>query len=248
MVTDAPVLAESVGVELNVGGNNGGVLSEPVITELNASSLLSVGAEVACVDAIDGLNPVIMPSNLDTAKLVDSAPVDAVPNVLIDSVSDLVDNRLINGVGILPEVVGGVLSPNATPFVPNVATADLAIITSEKLNTLVEGAVVNSDIVLDSEMGEAVPFLPNDSENGVPALDTIVDVPVNLINPQAMANSLGDCSGLEIRNQTKWSAVDSISESTDDEVYSDTDYDFSVVSAKIEQKRGKFWGRRRRRH
>ncbi|PKU70300.1 hypothetical protein MA16_Dca007051 [Dendrobium catenatum] len=247
MVTDAPVFAEAVGVKFNVV-NNAGVLSEPMITELNASSLLREGAEVDRVDVIDGLNTVVLPLNLDTAKLVDSDSVDVVPNVLIDSGSVLVDNRSINGGGFFPEAVGGVLSPNATPFVPKVATADLPIITSVEFNTLAEGAVVNSEIVLDSELGVAMPFLPNDSEKGVPALDRIVDVPVNLINSQAMAICLGDCSGLEVRNQTNRLVVDSISESSDDDVYSDTDNDFSVVSAKIEQNRGKWWGRRRRRH
>ncbi|PKU71060.1 hypothetical protein MA16_Dca017049 [Dendrobium catenatum] len=221
--------------------------------------VLREGAEVDCITVNDDLNLSAIPTNLEThITFVESVPVTLVQCILNDPESALVENGVKCVGGVLSEAVSGVLSPNATPFVHNALTSVSnvikAAIATENFNTLADDADDNSIVVMEPDMGEAEPHLLDVSEKCGPIVNRLVEVPVNLINSQSMANCLGDCSGLEIRNQINWlvgeSDGDSESEFSDVGVDSDPDNDFSVVCAKPivnAQTRGKFWGRGRRR-
>ncbi|PKU68023.1 hypothetical protein MA16_Dca025535 [Dendrobium catenatum] len=228
---DLPVVT-SVGDELNEV-NVGVVLSEPLDTVLTVSSLPLV---------LDG---VVLREGAE------SVPVTLVQCVLNDLESALVENGVKCVGGVLSEAVSGVLSPNALTSISNVIKAT---ITTENFNTLADGAADNSIVVMEPDMGEAEPHFLDVSEKCGPIVNMLVEVPVNLINSQSMANCLDDCSGLEIRNQINWlvgeTDGDSESEFFDVGVDSDPGNDFSVVCAKPivnAQTRGKFWGRGYRR-
>ncbi|PKU86218.1 hypothetical protein MA16_Dca002049 [Dendrobium catenatum] len=98
-------------------------------------------------------------------------------------------------------------------------------------------------VAVDQGGIEAVcPSLGN--KDGIPILNSFVEIPVIQVDTQLMTDCVGKSAGKEIRNQNNW-LIDSSEEEVYFESY-DSDNDFTLDRSSIAT-RGKFWGRGRRR-
>ncbi|PKU71236.1 hypothetical protein MA16_Dca007233 [Dendrobium catenatum] len=165
------------------------------------------------------------------------------------------------------------LSPNATPFVPSIGLdvsvrEDVILVSKENVvSEVMSGAVNRRDSVGSPILGvvnsngvglvlkgaDCVEVVPDGSEvqsqstvrDVISISNTLVEVPVSVVDTQLMATCVGNTSGVDMRKQTDW-LYDSSEDSSDQELV-ESDRDFALVRPSNIGYRGKFWRRGRRR-
>ncbi|KAI0527141.1 hypothetical protein KFK09_002739 [Dendrobium nobile] len=186
------------------------------------------------------------------------------PSVVVD---------VVNVVNDVPSSRVGncsVLSPDAAPFVPLVVTdvsdhgspVVVPEVVFDAMNVVYSDGspvmgVVNSnggvqglkDVDGGSDSVLPVAVVPAEIEKGREEVNLITNslvvVPVSVVDSQVMANCVGNSSGLDIRNQNNCLVDSSDVESDSQSVESDND--FTLVRTSNVGSRGKFWGKGRRR-
>ncbi|KAI0514248.1 hypothetical protein KFK09_010283 [Dendrobium nobile] len=221
-----------------VGGPSEIVLPPVVVIDSNSPAVCDVRGNLSDAAADSILSPnatPFIPSGLVDGFGISDVIVDSPVVVLVPEVVSVpVDVATSIGVGLWGSdgsPVLGVVESNGCVQVSNNSEGDVD---------------VNASTALVSVVLEAESPSSGSGEECNPIVNSLIEVPVNEVDTQAMAKCLGDSSGLEIRNQVNW-----LNNSSDDESESDFDepeHDFSVVRATvIGATRGKFWGRGRRR-
>ncbi|PKU64461.1 Cell division control protein 48 like C [Dendrobium catenatum] len=114
--------------------------------------------------------------------------------------------------GMNSESITVALSPNAIPFFPPaiayVSNETMQTVSSDNLN-FSEGGDATASVALAPIVLEAEPPKSDIRDVGSSISSKLIEVPVNLIDTQAMANCLGESSGLDVRNQLNWLNVSS---------------------------------------
>ncbi|PKU75601.1 hypothetical protein MA16_Dca016082 [Dendrobium catenatum] len=232
-------------VALAGGHSEPGMNSTVGVVNCNSPTVLDVGVNLLDVD-VSLLSPnaiMFIPS-----CLVDGfGPSDViVESLAVGLMAELASAPIIGatsyaegGRGSGGSLVLGVVEPNGC---------------GQVFNKLEGGAAVNLSIESFPVVLEAEPPSSGVSEECIPIVNRLIEVPVNEIDTQAMAKCLGDSSGVEIRDQLNWLIVSSDGESESDSseggLMSENDNDFSLVCSRpslIGAARGRFWGRGRRR-
>ncbi|PKU81403.1 Thioredoxin-like 4, chloroplastic [Dendrobium catenatum] len=216
-----------------------------------------------CLTINAELDPSALPLMVETPTTKeDNVSVTLLQGALNEPLVAMVANGELGVGGMNFDSVTVALSPNAIPFFPHavasVSNEIMQTISTDNLN-FSEGGAPTSSVALAPIVLEAEPPSSDVRDVGNPISSKLIEVQVNLIDTQAMANCLGESSGLDIRNHLNWLNVSSYGDSKNELSegglaspdlcgVSDPGNDFSLVRARTTFNvghRGRFWGRGR---
>ncbi|KAI0530613.1 hypothetical protein KFK09_000158 [Dendrobium nobile] len=241
---------DNFSASLNVNKSRENVV-KPVDVAQVASDLPDLGDRTLPVCGNSEILESLVTSNPSVLNVVD----------VVNAVNDVPSNRVDNC---------SVLSPDAAPFVPPVVT-DVSVhgspvvvpeVAFDAMNVVfsdgspVMGVVNSNGGVQGSKDADGgsdsvlpVAVVPAEIEKGREEVNLITNslvvVPVSVVDFQVMANCVGNSSGLDSRNQNNCLVDSSDVESDSQSVESDNDVTL-VRNSKVGS-RGKFWGKGRRR-